>query len=214
MQTTRNLLHSNEPRFGRDLLIQVLRYYQTAVWFRSKSIQPTQIPRWMMSTYRDKFSNDTHCLSNKLFSQGRVDARCRFIHFFLFVVFEWKAKKRDWKLTRAKAQFAFWANAINANQSPRRDQDTKRQRKIFSRHLQHISDSTTMASSSAAAATEHPNKLAFEEGVSYIFHNWTALKLAVEQDWGGVDSAEKREWFIDVIIEHFGKRKCGSRPVL
>ncbi|CAO3645694.1 unnamed protein product [Mucor fragilis] len=62
-----------------------------------------------------------------------------------------------------------------------------------------------MASSSAAAATEHPNKLAFEEGVSYIFHNWTALKLAVEQDWGGVDSAEKREWFIDVIIEHFGK---------
>ncbi|KAI8639377.1 Pre-rRNA-processing protein TSR2-domain-containing protein [Parasitella parasitica] len=54
-------------------------------------------------------------------------------------------------------------------------------------------------------AAEHPNKIAFEEGTSYIFHNWTALKLAVEQDWGGVESVEKREWFIDTIVDHFGK---------
>jgi pre-rRNA-processing protein TSR2 len=54
---------------------------------------------------------------------------------------------------------------------------------------------------------DHPNKLAFEEGASYILHNWTALKLAVEQDWGGVESAEKREWLIDVVVDHFGKRK-------
>lgn len=60
----------------------------------------------------------------------------------------------------------------------------------------------------ASTASQHPNKVAFEEGVSYIFHNWTALKLAVEQDWGGVESDEKREWFIDVIIDHFDKRKC------
>ncbi|KAI7901781.1 Pre-rRNA-processing protein TSR2-domain-containing protein [Cokeromyces recurvatus] len=53
---------------------------------------------------------------------------------------------------------------------------------------------------------EHPNKVAFEEGASYIFHNWTALKLAVEQEWGGIDSAEKREWLIDVIVDYFGKR--------
>ncbi|CAO3613209.1 unnamed protein product [Mucor hiemalis] len=52
---------------------------------------------------------------------------------------------------------------------------------------------------------DHPNKLAFEEGASYILHNWTALKLAVEQDWGGVESGEKREWSIDVIVDHFGK---------
>ncbi|KAI9364531.1 Pre-rRNA-processing protein TSR2-domain-containing protein [Pilaira anomala] len=51
----------------------------------------------------------------------------------------------------------------------------------------------------------HPNKLAFEEGVSYIFHNWTALKLAVEQDWGGVESVEKREWFIDTVVDYFDK---------
>lgn len=54
---------------------------------------------------------------------------------------------------------------------------------------------------------DHPNKLAFEEGVSYVIHNWTALKLAVEQEWGGVDSAEKREWIIDTLVDFFGKSK-------
>jgi pre-rRNA-processing protein TSR2 len=54
---------------------------------------------------------------------------------------------------------------------------------------------------------DHPNKLAFEEGATYILKNWTALKLAVEQDWGGVESAEKRDWLIVVVVDHFGKRK-------
>ena len=54
---------------------------------------------------------------------------------------------------------------------------------------------------------DHPNKLAFEEGARYIFNNWTALRLAVEQDWGGVESPEKKEWFIDVVIDYFAKRK-------
>ncbi|KAI8364482.1 Pre-rRNA-processing protein TSR2-domain-containing protein [Choanephora cucurbitarum] len=53
---------------------------------------------------------------------------------------------------------------------------------------------------------DHPNKLAFEEGARYIFNNWTALRLAVEQDWGGVESPEKKEWFIDVVIDYFAKQ--------
>lgn len=55
--------------------------------------------------------------------------------------------------------------------------------------------------------SEHPNKVAFEEGVGYILKSWTALKLAVEQEWGGIESAEKRDWMIDVIVDVFGKRK-------
>ncbi|KAI8338562.1 Pre-rRNA-processing protein TSR2-domain-containing protein [Chlamydoabsidia padenii] len=53
--------------------------------------------------------------------------------------------------------------------------------------------------------TEHPNKVAFHEGVKHIFMNWTALKLAVEQDWGGVESVEKRDWMIELITDYFGK---------
>ncbi|KAI9491469.1 Pre-rRNA-processing protein TSR2-domain-containing protein [Zychaea mexicana] len=51
---------------------------------------------------------------------------------------------------------------------------------------------------------EHPNKVAFEQGVEYILKSWTALNLAVEQDWGGVESAEKRDWLIGVIVDYFG----------
>ncbi|KAI8978425.1 Pre-rRNA-processing protein TSR2-domain-containing protein [Pilobolus umbonatus] len=52
---------------------------------------------------------------------------------------------------------------------------------------------------------EVANKAAFAEGARYIFNNWTALRLAVEQDWGGVESGEKKEWFLNVIIDYFGK---------
>ncbi|KAL0079290.1 Pre-rRNA-processing protein TSR2-domain-containing protein [Phycomyces blakesleeanus] len=52
---------------------------------------------------------------------------------------------------------------------------------------------------------QHPNKLAFVEGVTYIFKSWTALKLAVEQDWGGVESAEKRDWMIQLMVDYFDK---------
>ena len=56
-------------------------------------------------------------------------------------------------------------------------------------------------------AADHPNKIAFEEGVTYIFKSWTALNLAVEQDWGGVDSAEKRDWMINVVVDYFGSSR-------
>ncbi|KAF9160695.1 hypothetical protein DFQ26_005265 [Actinomortierella ambigua] len=55
-------------------------------------------------------------------------------------------------------------------------------------------------------AQPHPNQVAFREGVEYLFHSWTALKLAVDGEWGGHDSAEKRDWFIDTIVDYFGEK--------
>ncbi|ORX48741.1 hypothetical protein DM01DRAFT_1338394 [Hesseltinella vesiculosa] len=52
---------------------------------------------------------------------------------------------------------------------------------------------------------DHPNKVAFQKGVKLILYSWTALRLAVEQDWGGVDSVEKRDWMVDVITDYFGQ---------
>ncbi|PVV00881.1 hypothetical protein BB560_004721 [Smittium megazygosporum] len=52
----------------------------------------------------------------------------------------------------------------------------------------------------------HPNKQAFIEGVNIIFRDWTALDMAVKNGWGGPDSLDKRDWFIDVIIDVFDKR--------
>ncbi|KAF0525060.1 Pre-rRNA-processing protein TSR2-domain-containing protein [Gigaspora margarita] len=45
----------------------------------------------------------------------------------------------------------------------------------------------------------------FYQAVTYVFKSWTALKLAVEMQWGGVDSEDKRDWLVDVVVEYFGK---------
>ena len=41
---------------------------------------------------------------------------------------------------------------------------------------------------------------AFEAGARAVFDSWTALRLAVEGQWGGLDSAgKKEELFLDVM---------------
>jgi pre-rRNA-processing protein TSR2 len=54
----------------------------------------------------------------------------------------------------------------------------------------------------------HPNQAAFTEGLNYVLRSWSALKLAVEQDWGGPDSAEKRDWMAETLVEYFGASTC------
>lgn len=47
----------------------------------------------------------------------------------------------------------------------------------------------------------------FEEGVRLIFDRWTALKLAVEQGWGGTQSREKALDVLDDVVDWFYRRK-------
>lgn len=50
-------------------------------------------------------------------------------------------------------------------------------------------------------------KAGFEEGVGLIFSQWTALCLAVEQQWGGPDSEAKADYLIDDVVQWFYKKK-------
>ncbi|CAO3657875.1 unnamed protein product [Umbelopsis vinacea] len=50
----------------------------------------------------------------------------------------------------------------------------------------------------------HPNQAAFTEGLTYVLQSWSALKLAVEQEWGGPDSVAKRDWMAETLVEYFG----------
>jgi pre-rRNA-processing protein TSR2 len=52
-------------------------------------------------------------------------------------------------------------------------------------------------------------KAGFEEGVGLVFSQWTALCLAVEQEWGGPDSEDKANYMIDDVIQWFYKKKGG-----
>jgi pre-rRNA-processing protein TSR2 len=47
----------------------------------------------------------------------------------------------------------------------------------------------------------------FELGVSMIIHNWYTLTTAVDNLWGGPQSAEKRDWISAVVIDEFKNNK-------
>jgi pre-rRNA-processing protein TSR2 len=50
------------------------------------------------------------------------------------------------------------------------------------------------------------NREKFTLGISLLFKTqWTALKLAVDMQWGGHDSEDKRDWLIDVMVNYFDK---------
>lgn len=43
----------------------------------------------------------------------------------------------------------------------------------------------------------------FELGVCMAVHGWDNLQTAVDAQWGGADSAEKRDWLVGSIVEMF-----------
>ena len=43
----------------------------------------------------------------------------------------------------------------------------------------------------------------FEQSVAYSLHLWPALTLAVQNNWGGPDSADKRDWFAGAVVDLF-----------
>ncbi|CAM1501934.1 Fc.00g039180.m01.CDS01 [Cosmosporella sp. VM-42] len=43
----------------------------------------------------------------------------------------------------------------------------------------------------------------FEQAVAYALHLWPALTLSVQNNWGGPDSSDKRDWFAGAIVELF-----------
>ena len=53
----------------------------------------------------------------------------------------------------------------------------------------------------------HPNKLLFIEGTKLIFDHWQALNLSIQMELGGVDSLDKKVWFLETIIDLFDNRK-------
>ncbi|GJE83935.1 pre-rRNA-processing protein TSR2-domain-containing protein [Phanerochaete sordida] len=59
------------------------------------------------------------------------------------------------------------------------------------------------SSSDAPAAPPAPASVLFARGVIARLALWPALRIAVEQGWGGPESAEKRTWIASVIVDSF-----------
>ncbi|KAM0525800.1 hypothetical protein ACHAPE_000512 [Trichoderma viride] len=52
------------------------------------------------------------------------------------------------------------------------------------------------------AATRQSN---FEQAVACALHLWPALTLSVQNNWGGPDSADKRDWFAGAVVDLFSE---------
>lgn len=67
---------------------------------------------------------------------------------------------------------------------------------------------TTNPIPAPAPATE-PSPLAaakWELGVSLVLDSWTVLADAVRGEWGGSDSADKRDWLCGAVADMFSQR--------
>ncbi|KAI3392850.1 hypothetical protein diail_5056 [Diaporthe ilicicola] len=60
-----------------------------------------------------------------------------------------------------------------------------------------------MASSATNDASTDSRQSRFEQGVALSLNLWPALTLAVQNNWGGPDSADKRDWFAGQVVEQF-----------
>lgn len=52
----------------------------------------------------------------------------------------------------------------------------------------------------------------FEQGVALALHLWPALTLAVQSNWGGSDSEDKRAWFAGAIVDLFPDLASKPKP--
>lgn len=54
----------------------------------------------------------------------------------------------------------------------------------------------------------------FEEGCKVLFERWTALNLAVENEWGGQDSRQKAQALFAETLQWFFRKKGKARSLL
>ncbi|KAI0429108.1 Pre-rRNA-processing protein TSR2-domain-containing protein [Xylaria sp. FL1042] len=60
-----------------------------------------------------------------------------------------------------------------------------------------------MASSSEEGPSPEIRQQQFEQGIAISLHLWQSLTIAVQNNWGGPDSSDKRDWLAGVIVDMF-----------
>ncbi|KAH7101184.1 Pre-rRNA-processing protein TSR2-domain-containing protein [Auriculariales sp. MPI-PUGE-AT-0066] len=57
-----------------------------------------------------------------------------------------------------------------------------------------------------------PTLVLFARGVIAILSAWPVMRLAVEESWGGPDSAAKRRWLAGAVVDEFQSPSDGQMP--
>lgn len=65
---------------------------------------------------------------------------------------------------------------------------------------------TSQQAASSTSPTPVQKQANFDLAISLILSTWPALSIAVVNNWGGPDSADKRDWFAGAISDDFKER--------
>ncbi|KAI3485597.1 hypothetical protein L1887_51065 [Cichorium endivia] len=72
-------------------------------------------------------------------------------------------------------------------------------------------------SAAAGAATDEqpsPQQLLFAKSIMLTFELWPAMRLAVSEEWGGSDSADKRDFLLSHLCDQYGNTGSAFEPDL
>lgn len=58
-----------------------------------------------------------------------------------------------------------------------------------------------------------PHLVLFARGVIALLHAWPALRIAVQESWGGPHSAEKRTWLVSNLVDAFEQEPLDEEEV-
>lgn len=73
-------------------------------------------------------------------------------------------------------------------------------------------DSMSVANDPPQTAAPDPLLVLFARGVIARLILWPALRLAIEQSWGGPESSQKRTWMASVIVDAFDPSQKNQTP--
>lgn len=69
------------------------------------------------------------------------------------------------------------------------------------------------ASSSAASSPPSQALVDFARGTIATLKLWSALRIAVDSNWGGPESAQKQQWIASVIVDAFEEAENKKEPL-
>lgn len=80
-----------------------------------------------------------------------------------------------------------------------------------------MSAQASASTSSTAVVTDEqptPQQLLFAKSIMLTFELWPAMRLAVSEEWGGPDSADKRDFLLSHLCDEYGNPGPAFEPDL
>lgn len=74
--------------------------------------------------------------------------------------------------------------------------------------------STSAAATAAVDDSPTPQQLLFAKSIMLTFELWPAMRLAVSEEWGGSDSADKRDFLLSHLCDEYGNAGSAFEPDL